>query len=268
MKQLKTASALVGKVKRDKMKDKYSFENPEVWVPSTEEGAEREIPMLVNMLKRFGKGKKVLDIGCGMGRHAYLLSKEGYECEGTEIHPKMVEYARQHYPGIKYEVKSMQETIYPNKFDAIICIGSIIVFNKSNEEAFQTFKNFYKTLKKGGIAIIETANCVKWISNSSFKGDFEEIDKEKNERAVYHEWINTNNQSYVSTRNYYDLKTGKKKGSFTKESRMLFPLELKFFLEQAGFEVLTMLSNDDTSKITLKDTVLDKRRLLVVARKK
>jgi hypothetical protein len=39
-------------------------------------------------------------------------------------------------------------------------------------------------------------------------------------------------------------------------------------LEQAGFSILAMLSGDDTSKITLKDTTLDKRRILIIARKK
>jgi len=247
---------------------KYSFENPEVWVPSPEESASKEISLLINLFKKFGKVKSVLDVGCGMGSHAYLLSKKGYSCEGVEPHPKMIEYAKQHYHGVVYKVNDMQGINYKNKFDAVVCIGSIIVFNKSNEEAMKTFRNFYRALKKNGILILETANCVRWISSSKFKTDFEDIDKEKNERVVYHEWINTNNQSYVSERTYYDLKTGKKKGSFTKESRMFFPLELKFFLEQAGFSVLTMLSGDETSKINLQDTILDKRRILVVAKKK
>ena len=28
---------------------KYSFENPEVWVPTSEEDAEKEIPVLINL---------------------------------------------------------------------------------------------------------------------------------------------------------------------------------------------------------------------------
>ena len=62
--------------------------------------------------------------------------------------------------------------------------------------------------------------------------------------------------------------TNKKKGFFTKESRMFFPLELKFFLEEAGFKVLEMFSADDLSKMSFNDKVLDKRRILVVAKKK
>ena len=247
---------------------KYSFENPEVWIPTPEESAKKEIPMLINLFKKFGKVKNVLDVGCGMGRHAYLLSKEGYVCEGVEPHPKMIEYAKQSYPSVTYKVNGMQGINYKNQFDAVVCIGSIIVFNKSNEEAMKTFKNFYNALKKDGILILETSNSISWIANQSFRKEFEVIDKSKNEKIIYREWINTNNQSCVSERTYYDLKTGKKKGSFTKESRLFFPLELKFLLEQAGFQILTMLSGNDTSKITLKDTALDKRRLLVVARKK
>ena len=189
---------------------KYSFENPEVWVLTTYEDPKKEIPVLINLFKKFGKVRSVLDVGCGMGRHAYLLSKEGYTCEGVEPHPKMIEYAKQHYSGVTYKVNSMQNINYKNKFDAITCIFSIIVFNKSNEEATKTFRNFHRALKKDGILILETFNCINWIANLSFRKRFEEIDKQRNERVVYCEWINTNNQSYVSERTYYNLKTGKK----------------------------------------------------------
>lgn len=246
---------------------KYSFENPDVWVPAKEEEAKKDIPFLIEIFNKYGKVKSVLDVGCGYGVHDYLLSKKGYECMGIEPHPKMIEFAEKNYPSVKFDVKSMQEAYYPNNFDAILCIGSIIVFNKSNEEAFQTFNNFYKTLKKGGILVVETFNAISWITNKSFRGDFEEINKEKNEKEVYHEYINSNNQSYVSERTYFDLSTGKKKGEFTKESRMFFPLELKFFLEQAGFKVKTILSSEGLSNMNFKDTNLNKRRLLVIAKK-
>ena len=161
---------------------KYSFENPEVWIPTPEESAKKEIPMLINLFKKFGKVKNVLDVGCGMGRHAYLLSKEGYVCEGVEPHPKMIEYAKQSYPSVTYKVNGMQGINYKNQFDAVVCIGSIIVFNKSNEEAMKTFKNFYNALKKDGILILETSNSISWIANQSFRKEFEVIDEPKNEK--------------------------------------------------------------------------------------
>lgn len=245
----------------------YEKKHPEVWVPSSEEDAKKEVPFLITLFKKYGKVRSVLDVGCGMGRHTYLLSKQGYTCEGVEPHPKMIEYAKEHYPGVIYKVNNMQNIKYKNKFDAITCIFSIIVFNKSNEEAIKTFRNFYRALKKGGIVIIETFNSISWLANNSFKKHFLDIDRKRNQKTVLNEWINTNNQSYVSNRVYYNLKNGRKIGSFTKESRMFFPLELKFFLESAGFKILNMLSADSLDKMRFKDNVLDKRRLLIVAKK-
>ena len=249
------------------MPSKYSTKNPEVWVPSSEEDAMKEVPFLIKLFKKYGEVKSVLDVGCGMGRHAYLLSQKGYYCEGIEPHPKMVKYARKHYPNVTYKVNNMQNIKYRNKFDAVICIFSIIVFNKSNEEAIKTFNNFYNALKKGGVVIIETYNAINWLANNSFRTHFTDIDKKAGIKTIVNENINTNNQSYISERTYYRIKDNKKLGSFAKESRMFFPLELKFFLESSGFRVLTMLSSDSLSKMTLKDNRLDKRRLLIVAKK-
>lgn len=250
------------------MKDKiYSIANPEVWVPSSEEDAKKDIPFLMNLFNKFGKVKSVLDVGCGMGRHAYLLSQKGYICEGIEPHSRMIEYAKKHYPKVAYKMTSMQKINYKNKFDAIICIHSILVFNKSNEEVMKTFTNFYRALKKDGIVIIETYNALNWLANNSFRAHFINIDKKEGIKTIVNEKINANNQSYISERTYCRIKDNKILGSFTKESRMFFPLELKFFLESAGFKVLTMLSADNLNKMTFKHARLDKTRLLFVAKK-
>ena len=252
---------------RRKKSSEYSIENPEVWIPTSEEDANKEIPFLVSLFNKFGKVKSILDVGCGMGAHVYLLSQKGYICEGVEPHSKMINYAKRHYLGLNYKINNMQNINYKNKFDAIICIFSIIVFNKSNEEVMKTLTNFYKALKKDGIVIIETYNAINWLVNNSFRTHFVDTDKKTGIKTIINEKINANNQSYLSERSYYNIKDNKKLGSFSKESRMFFPLELKFFLESAGFKVLTMFSANSLSKMTFKDTKLDKGRLLVVAKR-
>jgi len=247
---------------------KYSAKHPEVWIPSNEPNAKKDVSVLVKVFNKYGKVKSVLDVGCGLGTHCYFLDKQGYICEGVEPHPKMVERARKKYPGIKFNVGAMQDINYNNQFDAVICVGSIIVFNRTNEEVFETFRRFNKALKKNGIVIIELSNPIRYIQHCRFKESFKDIEKSLGVRVALKEWIDERKQTHISERTYFDLKTGKKVGFFSKESRMFFPQELKFFLEQAGFKVIEMFSADSFEKISLKYTKMDKLRMLMVARKK
>jgi ubiquinone/menaquinone biosynthesis C-methylase UbiE len=246
---------------------KYSAEHPEVWIPRDEPNAKKDTVVLAKIFNKYGKVKSVLDVGCGLGTHCYFLDKLGYTCEGVEPHSKMVERARKKYPGIKFNVGAMQDINYKNQFDAVICVGSIIVFDRTNEEVFQTFKKFNRALKKNGILIIESSNPIRYIQGAKFKKSFQDVEKSLGVKVLYDEYIDERKQTYVSSRAYFDLKTGKKVGFFSKESRMFFPQELKFFLEQAGFKVIEMFSADSFEKISLNYTKMDKWRMLVVARR-
>ena len=55
-----------------------------------------EMPILFGMLPDL-HGKKVLDIGCGMGQHARQYSEMGAESVlGIDLSEKMLQYAREH----------------------------------------------------------------------------------------------------------------------------------------------------------------------------
>jgi len=75
----------------------------------------------------------------------------------------MIKYAKRKYPDIAFDTQFMQTLKVKEKFDAIICIGNIIAFNKSNEEVTQTLQRFLKHLKKGGLLILNTSNPISYI---------------------------------------------------------------------------------------------------------
>ena len=55
-----------------------------------------ETPILLSMLPEL-RGKKVLDIGCGMGQHAKQYADMGAESVlGIDISEKMLDYAKKH----------------------------------------------------------------------------------------------------------------------------------------------------------------------------
>ena len=92
-----------------------------------------ETPILFAMLPDL-HGKKILDIGCGMGQHAKQYAEMGAESVlGTDISTKMLEFAREHNSAdnITYRQIAMEdiETI-GGKFDLIT---SSLVFDYAED---------------------------------------------------------------------------------------------------------------------------------------
>ena len=57
-------------------------------------GTEQEVEFLINQLE-LKPGMKLLDVGCGPGRHAHLLAKAGIEVLGIDISEEFIEIASQ-----------------------------------------------------------------------------------------------------------------------------------------------------------------------------
>src|SRR6185503_18482253 len=57
---------------------------------------EGEADLIERLLAGHGKYRpcRVLDIGCGTGRHAFVLARRGYEVTGIDRSPFMLEHAR------------------------------------------------------------------------------------------------------------------------------------------------------------------------------
>ncbi len=248
---------------------KYSIENPNVWEICQDPKSKKDTEFIIKIFKKYGNVKSVLDVGCGVGSHVKHLHDNNYEAEGVEADPAKVKFSQKKYPNLKFKHKFMQSLNMGKKYDAIICIHNIIAFNKDNKEVFTTFNNFNKHLKKGGLLLVQTKNAMGLIKNHfvSKKVDNGKDRKAMGIKAIIGEDVDVTNQRFITKRTFIRLKDNKKVGNYTKDSRLYFPKELAFFLEQAGFEVLNLLAGD-LSKMTLKNKKLDKPNMLFIARKK
>lgn len=89
------------------------------------QNTEFECDFLVNEL-RLQPGMKVLDIGCGAGRHSVGLAKRGFEVTGIDLSQGMLNEARElaKREGVKVELAQADAVMkrFDGEFDAAICL--------------------------------------------------------------------------------------------------------------------------------------------------
>ncbi len=117
---------------------------------------DKEVNFIDSILKKPKlKGKKILDVACGTGKHTKLLKAKGYSVTGVDINPEMLKIARNKAKGVKFIRGDMKELDLKEKFDAIICMFTSINYNTNLKEIKKTLSNFYKTLNKEGAVIFD-----------------------------------------------------------------------------------------------------------------
>lgn len=79
------------------------------------------------------RGARILDAGCGPGRHASWLAQRGHDVVGVDLDPTLIEIAGQEAPGPRYVVQDLTLLDLPAQgisepFDVILCAGNAIAF--------------------------------------------------------------------------------------------------------------------------------------------
>ena len=85
-------------------------------------GTEQEAAFLVEVLGLV-PGMRVLDVGCGPGRHAHALGRLGIDVHGVDISERFVELARADAPrGVTFSRLDARELPFGHEFDAAISL--------------------------------------------------------------------------------------------------------------------------------------------------
>jgi SAM-dependent methyltransferase len=85
-------------------------------------GTEQEVDALAGALA-LEPGQRVLDVGCGPGRHAHALARRGLEVVGVDISERFVALAREGAPpGATFVRADARELAYDRAFDAVISL--------------------------------------------------------------------------------------------------------------------------------------------------
>jgi len=119
----------------------------------------------------YDKNCKILDIGCGTGRHDVELAKRGYNVTGIDLSESMIAKAREkaQRAGINLNLQQAdaRKLQFENQFNLVImlCEGAFPLM-ETDEMNFQILENAAKALKKNGKLIFTTLNGIYPICHS------------------------------------------------------------------------------------------------------
>ncbi|HEU5309725.1 MAG TPA: class I SAM-dependent methyltransferase [Acidimicrobiia bacterium] len=132
---------------------------PMYWAPGTSrvmaftKGTEQEVDFLVEALA-LSPRMRVLDVGCGPGRHALALARRGYDVVGVDHSAEFVRLARDAAAAdgltVAFEQLDVRDLDRPGEFDATICLcqGGFGLLGGRDEAA--VFGRIAATLRPGG----------------------------------------------------------------------------------------------------------------------
>jgi SAM-dependent methyltransferase len=87
-------------------------------------GTDQEVDFLIDCLG-LAAGARILDVGCGPGRHAHALGRRGFEVVGVDISERFIQLAREAAPAgaavtfARFDARSLR---FESEFDAVISL--------------------------------------------------------------------------------------------------------------------------------------------------
>jgi 2-polyprenyl-3-methyl-5-hydroxy-6-metoxy-1,4-benzoquinol methylase len=185
----------------------------------------------------FNKNSRILDIGCGTGRHSIELTKRGYKVTAIDLSEAQLERAKikasEQNLSIDFRKLDARDLPFSGEFDLalMICEGAFPLM-ETDEMNFQILQSASKSLKPGGKIIFTTLNGLFPLFHSV--KEFLARSTEEN-NAVY-------------DKNSFDLMTFRDHNitSFTDDSgnkidldcneRYYVPSEITWMLKSLGFK--------------------------------
>jgi ubiquinone/menaquinone biosynthesis C-methylase UbiE len=103
---------------------------------------------------RRSDGTRLLDVACGTGSHAGLLS-EHYQVEGMDLNANMLKVARKKHPILRFTRGDMRDFDLDRQFDIVICLFSAIGYMRTKTELRNAITSMSRHLLAGGVLLVE-----------------------------------------------------------------------------------------------------------------
>ena len=238
------------------------------------------------------KDDRILDIGCGIGRHSLELSRRGYGVRGLDYSERHLRYAEKIACEENLSVKFTQqdcrdeeffkkEEIF-EKYDVAICLYDVVGSFPEDDKNTAIIRNAYNALKNGGCFVLSvmnyelTANCAKYKIKNIQKDpkiflNLKPSDiMQKSGNVFDPEYYLVEEDTHVIFRKEQFSDDGNIPAEYVIRDRRYKKDEIKEIVQKVGFEILEeqFLSAGRWNKPYTKGTDLKAKEILLICKKK
>jgi SAM-dependent methyltransferase len=104
-------------------------------------------------------GSRMLDIGCGRGRHSKILASRGYDVTGFDLSPNSIQWAKQfEKENLHFVIHDMRLPFYSNYFDFAFNFFTSFGYFRTRREHDAAMRTIATALRQGGSFIIDYLN--------------------------------------------------------------------------------------------------------------
>lgn len=136
----------------------------------------------LNYTKKYvSKDKTILDLACGSGTLAILLSVEGYRVDGLDLSSEMISLANDKFKAYhilnNLYVKDMSSFILPNKYDVITCYFDSVNHLPSLNDVKNMMSCVYDALNSDGLFLFDLFSKSKYeaMDNTDISEEFDDF---------------------------------------------------------------------------------------------
>lgn len=201
------------------------------------------------LIKKYAEGaEKVINFGCGTGKHDIELGKLGYSVKGIDMSSLMIDIAKKNADrnsnDISFEVADIRNYEPKEKYDAVISLFHVISYQNNNEDVLAAFRTARKALESGGIFVFDIWYGPGVLTDRPVLR-VKEIEDENNKliriaRPILHDKTNIVDVAYEVL--VIDRKTSVVRMiNEIHKMRYFFKPELDMLLRQTGFEMIDNL---------------------------
>jgi D-alanine-D-alanine ligase len=204
-------------------------------------------------------GARVLDVGCGAGRHSIELARRGYQVVGIDPALAMIEAARAAAAeaGVAPDFRQVSgETFLADEeFDAAICLFTTLGQISEEGDNSQLVERAYAALRPGGFFVVEVPGRDATVKTLKPTDRFEGPERYTDVTRRYH-------AEDSSVTEVFDVVSPQETRRYVLRYRLYSRKELVDLLQEAGLSILAAYGDYEGTPLSPESPTI-----LVVARK-